>query len=255
MIDVNKLAEKVHTQEHRNSFLKISCAGLIGDDDKSDTQFHVWGQRAKSLYFKSPTQIVEPSPEDKIVRVPRILIVARLTKDVIEDDSFASLYATEAIQVSQERMWHSLVSGAPTHNHNLGFRSPHLVGDLDIDLKNSAKALSRQLKHSDSELRVSNCFLSSDLVAQYGLSLEKPGGYLGSRKVDGHTVNLYTDAYREPEHRVLNYSTLIHVAAPLQHGFYYDSGMTVLEQEDGSRTLSKSVSIFLNNTLSVVVSQ
>lgn len=171
----------------------------------------------------------------------------------------------DAFQVRQERIWLAMLERAALLNTEVfDFVAPALTGNFEGDLKAGQYQLNTQLASANASLssRYRTVYISADLApaalatlgAREDRAHEVDHGYVGSIIVDGREIDVYTDAYREEEHRFLPPNTMIHVTDPLNHGGYSE---TWLESNivDEQVSFVKEFTAVVTSTHSVVLQQ
>ncbi len=202
-------------------------------------RFPVRLKNVTASYSTSPTQIQSQITLDKWLLPPELQLVARpfiplndlnqSAGDVLQEKY---VEATEAIMVSEDRLWMNLLNGlvgidnpqtlvtgqltpatfmqVQTNVTRWGLKAPHVLiaTDLYQDIIGN-----------------SEFYTAMDPVARHELLLT---GELGT--MYGCTIT--SDAYRFQEHKVLNQGEFYIVADALNHGAYSDRGGLVSQPTD-----------------------
>jgi len=217
---------------------------FLSRQDLLPGQFPVVKLRRKDVtvvYATSPTKTESQITRDKIFTPPEVILEARpfielreintSTSDVL-DEKFGE--ALEAIMVGEDRLWKrqadstigldndlSIISGTLTPltlmevrqnvaRWNLPVPSLLMASDLYTDIVGDTTFIQAIEPVARHEL-----IMTGELAVLYGMSIT-------------------SDAYRHPEHRVLNQGEFYAISDPITHGQYTDRGGVDTEAISGA---------------------
>ncbi|QRE00273.1 hypothetical protein [Burkholderia phage BCSR5] len=225
-----RMAESLFMTANRQGFMRKYLTKITVEQG-SIPRFPVRKKDVTAVWSTSPTKVGTTIVRDKWYTPPELSIVARpfVTQNELNQsagDVLQEKYveATEAIMVAEDRLWYNQVKQIIGIDNNLtviggqltpysfttvmtnvtrwGLKAPHvlLATDLYMDIIGNV-----------------DFYSAIDPVARHELLLT---GELGV--MYGCTIT--SDAYRHPEHKVLDQGEFFVISDPLNHGAYSDRG-------------------------------
>lgn len=225
-----RMADSLYITANRQGFMRKYLTKITVEQG-SIPRFPLRNKNVTAVYSTSPTKIQSQITRDKWFTPPELQVVTRPFIPMNELNQSAGdvlqekyVEATEAIMVGEDRLWYnqvnqivgvdnplSIISGqltpytfaqVMTNVTRWGLKAPHVLIATDI--------------YQDI-IGNSDFFNAIDPVARHELLLT---GELGV--MYGCTIT--SDAYRHPEHKVLNQGEFFVIADALNHGAYSDRG-------------------------------
>lgn len=225
-----RMAESLYITANRQGFMRKYLA-KIQVDQGTVPRFPLRTKNVTAVWSTSPTRIESQITRDKWYTPPELSIVTRpfVTQNELNQsagDVLQEKYveATEAVMVAEDRLWYnqinqlvgvdnnlSIVSGqltpytlmqVATNVTRWGLKAPHILfaSDLYQDIIGNSEfynAIDPVARHE--------LLLTGELAVMYGMTIT-------------------SDAYRHPEHKVLNQGEFFVISEALNHGAYSDRG-------------------------------
>lgn len=225
-----RMAESLYMTANRQGFMRKYLA-KVQVDQGTVPRFPVRGKNVTAVWSTSPTRIESQITRDKWYTPPELSIVTRpfVTQNELNQsagDVLQEKYveATEAIMVAEDRLWYNQINELVGVDNNLsvisgqltpytlmqvatnvtrwGLKAPHVLiaSDLYQDIIGNSEFYSAMDPVARHEL-----LLTGELAVMYGMTIT-------------------SDAYRHPEHKVLNQGEFYVISESLNHGGYSDRG-------------------------------
>lgn len=225
-----RMAESLYMTANRQGFMRKYLT-RIDVQQGSIPRFPVRGKNVTAVWATGPTKVGTQITRDKWYTPAELSVVTRpfVTQNELNrsaGDVLQEKYveATEAIMVTEDRLWYnqanrlvgldnnlSIISGqltpytlaqVRTNVTQWGLKAPHVLiaSDLYTDIIGNQEFYSAIDPVARHEL-----LLTGELAVMYGMTIT-------------------SDAYRHPEHKVLNKGEFFVIADALNHGAYSDRG-------------------------------
>jgi hypothetical protein len=225
-----RMAESLYITANRQGFMRKYLAKTPVEQG-SIPRFPLRTKNVTAVWSTSPTRIETQITRDKWYYPPELSIVTRpfVTQNELNQSSGDVLQekyveATEAVMVAEDRLWYNQVNAIVGVDNNLsilqsgltpftlmqlqtnvtrwGLKAPHVLiaSDLYQDIVGNSEfynAIDPVARHE--------LLLTGELAVMYGMTIT-------------------SDAYRHPEHKVLNQGELYVISEALNHGAYSDRG-------------------------------
>lgn len=225
-----RMADSLYITANRQGFMRKYLA-KVQVDQGTVPRFPLRTKNVTAVWSTSPTRIDSQITRDKWYTPPELSIVTRpfVTQNELNQsagDVLQEKYveATEAIMVSEDRLWYNQVNQLVGIDNNLsiisgqltpftlmqvatnvtrwGLKAPHILiaSDLYQDIIGNSEfynAIDPVARHE--------LLLTGELAVMYGMTIT-------------------SDAYRHPEHKVLNQGEFFVISESLNHGAYSDRG-------------------------------
>jgi hypothetical protein len=225
-----RMADSLYQTCNRQGFARKYLTKITVEQG-SIPRFPVRLKNVVAAYSTSPTQIQPQITLDKWLTPPELQLVARpyiplndlnqSAGDVLQEKY---VEATEAIMVSEDRLWMNLVNGLVGVDNPLqivsGQLTPYTFAQVQVNVTRWGLKAPHVLIATDLYQDIignSEFYTAIDPVARHELLLT---GELGT--LYGCTIT--SDAYRFPEHKVLNQGEFFVISDALNHGAYSDRG-------------------------------
>lgn len=225
-----RMADSLYLTANRQGFMRKYLTKIVVEQG-SITRFPLRNKNVTAVYSTSPTKIQSQITRDRWLTPPELQVVTRPFIPMNEINQSAGdvlqekyVEATEAIMVGEDRLWYnqvnqivgidnplSIISGqltpytfaqVMTNVTRWGLKAPHVLIATDI--------------YQDI-IGNSDFFQAIDPVARHELLLTGELGVL-------YGCTITSDAYRHPEHKVLNQGEFFVISDALNHGAYSDRG-------------------------------
>lgn len=225
-----RMAESLYITANRQGFMRKYLT-KISVDQGTIPRFPLRTKNVTAVWSTSPTRIETQITRDKWYTPPELSIVTRpfVTQNELNQsagDVLQEKYveATEAVMVAEDRLWYNQVNSLVGIDNNLsiisgqltpytlmqvvtnvtrwGLKAPHILIASDIyqDIIGNSEFYSAIDPVARHEL-----LLTGELAVMYGMTIT-------------------SDAYRHPEHKVLNQGEFYVISEALNHGAYSDRG-------------------------------
>jgi len=225
-----RMAESLYITANRQGFMRKYLT-KISVDQGTVPRFPLRTKNVTAVWSTSPTRIETQITRDKWYTPPELSIVTRpfVTQNELNQsagDVLQEKYveATEAVMVAEDRLWYNQVNSLVGIDNNLsiisgqltpytlmqvvtnvtrwGLKAPHVLIASDIyqDIIGNSEFYSAIDPVARHEL-----LLTGELAVMYGMTIT-------------------SDAYRHPEHKVLNQGEFYVISEALNHGAYSDRG-------------------------------
>jgi hypothetical protein len=225
-----RVAESLYMTANREGFMRKYLA-KIDVAQGTIPRFPVRAKNVTAVWSTSPTRVQSQITRDKWLYPPELSIIARpfITQNELNQSAGDVLQekfveATEAVMVSEDRLWYNQANQLVGVDNNLaivsgqltpytlmqvvvnvtrwGLKTPHVLiaADLYADIIGNSEfyeAIDPVARHE--------LLLTGELAVMYGMTIT-------------------SDAYRHPEHKVLNQGEFFVIADKLNHGGYSDRG-------------------------------
>lgn len=225
-----RIAEQLYMTANRQGFARKYLAN-IKVEQGTIPRFPVRMKNVTAVVSTSPTKIQSQITRDKWIYPPELSIVARpfipqnelnqSAGDVLQEKYTE---ATEAIMVAEDRLWYNQANSLVGIDNNLsiisGQLTPYTLMGVATNVTRWGLKAPHILMATDLYMDIignSEFYSAIDPVARHELLLT---GELGV--IYGMTVT--SDAYRHPEHKVLNQGEFFVISDALNHGAYSDRG-------------------------------
>jgi hypothetical protein len=225
-----RMADSLYLTANRQGFMRKYLTKVVVEQG-SIPRFPLRNKNVTAVYSTSPTKIQSQITRDRWLTPPELQVVTRPFIPMNEINQSAGdvlqekyVEATEAIMVGEDRLWYnqvnqivgidnplSIISGqltpyafaqVMTNVTRWGLKAPHVLIATDI--------------YQDI-IGNSDFFQAIDPVARHELLLTGELGVL-------YGCTITSDAYRHPEHKVLNQGEFYVISDALNHGAYSDRG-------------------------------
>lgn len=225
-----RMAESLYITANRQGFMRKYLTKITVDQG-TIPRFPLRTKNVTAVWSTSPTRIETQITRDKWYTPPELSIVTRpfVTQNELNQsagDVLQEKYveATEAVMVAEDRLWYNQVNALVGIDNNLsiisgqltpytlmqvvtnvtrwGLKAPHILIASDIyqDIIGNSEFYSAIDPVARHEL-----LLTGELAVMYGMTIT-------------------SDAYRHPEHKVLNQGEFYVISEALNHGAYSDRG-------------------------------
>lgn len=225
-----RMADSLYMTANRQGFMRKYLA-RIEVQQGSLPRFPVRTKNVTAVWSTSPTRIESQITRDKWYTPPELSIVSRpfVTQNELNQSSGDVLQekyveATEAIMVSEDRLWYNLVNQTVGVDNNLSVITGQLTPYTLMQVQNNVTRWGLKAPHmlmaSDLYQDIvgnSEFYNAIDPVARHELLLT---GELAVM----YGMTLTSDAYRHPEHKVLSQGEFFVISESLNHGGYSDRG-------------------------------
>lgn len=225
-----RMADSLYLTANRQGFMRKYLAKITVETG-TVPRFPLRTKNVTAVWSTSPTRIDTQITRDRWYTPPELSIVARpyVTQNELNQsagDVLQEKYveATEAIMVAEDRLWYNQVNSLVGVDNNLsiisgqlapytlmqvatnvtrwGLKAPHILiaSDLYQDIIGNSEfytAIDPVARHE--------LLLTGELAVMYGMTIT-------------------SDAYRHPEHKVLNQGEFFVISESLNHGAYSDRG-------------------------------
>ena len=225
-----RMADSLYLTANRQGFMRKYLT-KVNVEQGAIVRFPLRNKNVTAVYSTSPTKIQSQITRDRWLNPPELQVVTRPFIPMNELNQSAGdvlqekyVEATEAIMVGEDRLWYnqvnqivgvdnplSIISGqltpysfaqVMTNVTRWGLKAPHVLIATDI--------------YQDI-IGNSDFFTAIDPVARHELLLTGELGVL-------YGCTITSDAYRHPEHKVLNQGEFFVISDALNHGAYSDRG-------------------------------
>lgn len=225
-----RIAESLYITANRQGFARKYLA-KVDVAQGSIVRFPMRAKNVTAVWSTSPTRIESQITRDKWYTPAELQVVARpfVTQNEINQSAGDVLQekfteATEAVMVAEDRLWYNQVNQIVGIDNNLtiisGQLTPFTLSQVAVNVSQWGLKTPHILMASDLYMDIignSDFFTAIDPVARHELLLT---GELGV--IYGMTIT--SDAYRHPEHKVLNRGEFFVISEALNHGAYSDRG-------------------------------
>ncbi len=230
MVLGQRMAESLYLTANRQGFMRKYLA-KIPVEQGTIPRFPLRTKDVTAVWSTSPTKIETQITRDKWYTPPELSIVTRpfVTQNELNQSAGDVLQekfveATEAVMVTEDRLWYNQINGMVGVDNNLavvsgqltpytlmqvatnvtrwGLKAPHILfaSDLYQDIIGNSEfynAIDPVARHE--------LLLTGELAVMYGMTIT-------------------SDAYRHPEHKVLNQGEFFVISEALNHGAFSDRG-------------------------------
>ena len=225
-----RMADSLYITANRQGFMR-KYTTKITVEQGAIVRFPLRNKNVTAVWSTSPTKIQSQITRDKWFTPPELQVVTRPFIPMNEINQSAGdvlqekyVEATEAIMVSEDRLWYQLVNEIVGVDNPLsvisGQLTPYTFMQLQVALTRWGLKAPHVLIATDIYQDIvgnTEFYTAIDPVARHELLLT---GELGV--MYGCTIT--SDAYRFPEHKVLNQGELFVISDALNHGAYSDRG-------------------------------
>jgi hypothetical protein len=225
-----KISESLYITANRQGFMRKYLA-KIDVEMGSIPRFPLRNKNVTAVWSTSPTKVESQITRDKWFTPPELTVVARPFIPQVElnqssGDVLQEKYieAVEATMVAEDRLYYSQLQALVGVDNNLtivsGQLTPYSLMTVVTNVTRWGLKGAHLLMATDLWQDVvgnSDFFTAIDPVARHELLLT---GELGT--MYGMTVT--SDAFRHPEHKVLNQGEFFVISDALNHGAYSDRG-------------------------------
>lgn len=225
-----RMADSLFITANRQGFMRKYLA-RVQVNQGTVPRFPLRTKNVTAVWSTSPTRIDSQITRDKWYTPPELSIVARpfVTQNELNQsagDVLQEKYveATEAIMVAEDRLWYNQVNALVGIDNNLSIVSGQLT---PFTLMQVATNVTRW------GLKVPNILLASDLYqdiignSEFYNAIDPVARHellLTGELAVMYGMTLTSDAYRHPEHKVLNQGEFFCISEALNHGAYSDRG-------------------------------
>lgn len=225
-----RMADSLFLTANRQGFMRKYLA-RVEVQQGSIPRFPLRTKNVTAVWSTSPTRIDSQITRDRWYTPPELSIVARpfVTQNELNQSSGDVLQekyveATEAVMVAEDRLWYNQANQMVGIDNNLsivsGQLTPFTLMQVATNVTRWGLKVPSILMASDLYQDIignSEFYSAIDPVARHELLLT---GELATM----YGMTLTSDAYRHPEHKVLNQGEFFCIADPLNHGAYSDRG-------------------------------
>jgi hypothetical protein len=225
-----RMAESLYLTANRQGFMRKYLT-KIPVEQGSIPRFPLRNKNVTATYATGPTKVYSQITRDRWLTPPELQIVTRpyiptnelnqSAGDVLQEKY---VEATEAIMVGEDRLWYNQVNAIVGIDNPLsiisGQLTPYTFAQVMVNVSQWGLKTPHVLMATDLYIDIignSEFYHAIDPVARHELLLT---GELGV--IYGCTVT--SDAYRHPEHKVLNQGEFFVISDALNHGAYSDRG-------------------------------
>jgi hypothetical protein len=225
-----RMADALYITANRQGFARKYLTKITVEQG-AIVRFPLRTKNVTAVYSTSPTKIQSQTTRDKWFTPPELQLVTRpfipqnelnqSAGDVLQEKY---VEATEAIMVGEDRLWYSQVDALVGVDNPLSIVSGQLTPFTFAQVMTNVTRWGLKAPHVliatdlyQDIIGNSDFFTAIDPVARHELLLT---GELGT--LYGCTIT--SDAYRHPEHKVLNQGEFFVISDALNHGAYSDRG-------------------------------
>jgi hypothetical protein len=225
-----RMAESLYITANRQGFMR-KYLSKVPVEQGTIPRFPLRTKNVTAVWSTSPTKIETQITRDKWYYPPELSIVTRpfVTQNELNQsagDVLQEKYveATEAVMVAEDRLWYNQVNAVVGVDNDLliitggltpysvmavqnrvtrwGLKAPHVLiaSDLYQDIVGN-----QQFYEAIDPVARHELLLTGELAVMYGMTIT-------------------SDAYRHPEHKVLNQGEFFVISEALNHGGYSDRG-------------------------------
>lgn len=253
------LAEELYQASNREGFMRR----LLARQDLSQGQIPIIRMRMKNVVATvatSPARVNAQLIRDNLLFPPEFYISSRpfieqrevdqSVGDVLEEKYIEGL---ESVMVGEDRTWYKLANATVNISNPLttivGTMNPQALANLRTTVTRWDIPVSTYLIASD---------IWNDIIGDVGFAqLIDPvskhelllSGQLGT--ILG--MGIVTDAFRHPQHKVLNQGEMFCVGDPINHGTYSDRGGINSQPIDGAQENIPGRGWWMTETVSMLV--
>ncbi len=225
-----RMADSLYITANRQGFMRKYLA-KVQVDQGTVPRFPLRTKNVTAVWSTSPTRIESTITRDKWYTPPELSIVTRpfVTQNELNQsagDVLQEKYveATEAVMVAEDRLWYNQVNNIVGIDNNLsvvsGQLTPYTLMQVAVNVTRWGLKAPHILIASDLYQDIignSEFYTAIDPVARHELLLT---GELAVM----YGMTITSDAYRHPEHKVLNQGEFFVISESLNHGAYSDRG-------------------------------
>lgn len=225
-----RMAESLYLTANRQGFMRKYLTKIVVDQG-TIPRFPLRTKNVTAVWSTSPTKIETQITRDKWYTPPELSIVTRpfVTQNELNQsagDVLQEKYveATEAVMVAEDRLWYNQVNSLVGVDNNLSIIPGQLTPYSLMQVRNNVTRWGLKAPHvliaSDIYQDIvgnQDFFTAIDPVARHELLLTGELGVL-------YGMTITSDAYRHPEHKVLNQGEIFVISEALNHGAYSDRG-------------------------------
>lgn len=225
-----RMAESLYITANRQGFMRKYLT-KVSVDQGTIPRFPLRTKNVTAVWSTSPTKIETQITRDKWYMPPELSIVARpfVTQNELNQsagDVLQEKYveATEAIMVAEDRLWYNQVNSLVGIDNNLSLIPGQLTPETLMQVANNVTRWGLKVPHiliaSDLYIDIigNTSFQNAvDPVARHELLLTGELAVL-------YGMTITSDAFRHPEHKVLNQGEFFVISEALNHGAYSDRG-------------------------------
>ena len=225
-----RMADSLYITANRQGFMR-KYTTKITVEQGAIVRFPLRNKNVTAVWSTSPTKIQSQITRDKWFTPPELQVVTRPFIPMNEINQSAGdvlqekyVEATEAIMVSEDRLWYMLVNEIVGVDNPLsvisGQLTPYTFAQVMTNVTRWGLKAPHVLIATDIYQDIignSDFFTAIDPVARHELLLTGELGVL-------YGCTITSDAYRHPEHKVLNQGEFFVISDALNHGAYSDRG-------------------------------
>lgn len=226
-----RMADSLFMTANRQGFMRKYLTKITVEQG-SVPRFPVRKKDVTAVWSTSPTKVESTIIRDKWYTPPELSIVARpfVTQNELNQsagDVLQEKYveATEAIMVAEDRLWYKQVKEIIGIDNNLalisgGDLTPRMFAQVMANVTRWGLKAPHVLIATDLYIDIignSEFQAAIDPVARHELLLTGELGVL-------YGCTITSDAYRHPEHKVLDQGEFFVISDPMNHGAYSDRG-------------------------------
>lgn len=225
-----KMADNLYMTANRQGFARKYLTKLTVEQG-AIPRFPVRTKNVTAVWSTSPTKIQPQITRDKWFTPPELQIVARpfipmndinqSAGDVLQEKY---VEATESIMVAEDRLWYNAVSSIVGIDNPQsiisGSLTPSTFAQVIVNITQWGLKAPHVLMATDLYADIignSDFYTAIDPVARHELLLTGELGVL-------YGCTITSDAYRHPEHKVLNAGEFFVISDALNHGAFSDRG-------------------------------
>lgn len=225
-----RMADSLYLTANRQGFMRKYLTKITVEQG-AIPRFPLRNKNVTAVYATGPTKVYAQITRDRWLTPPELQLVTRpfiptnelnqSAGDVLQEKY---VEATEAIMVAEDRLWYNQVNAIVGVDNPLsiisGQLTPYTFAQVMVNVSQWGLKTPHVLMATDLYYDIignSEFYAAIDPVARHELLLTGELGVLY-----GCTVT--SDAYRHPEHKVLNKGEFFVISDALNHGAYSDRG-------------------------------
>ncbi len=225
-----RMADSLYLTANRQGFMRKYLTKVTVEQG-AIVRFPLRNKNVVAVYSTSPTRVQSQLMRDRWLTPPELQVVTRpfiptnelnqSAGDVLQEKY---VEATEAIMVGEDRLWYNQVNAVVGIDNPLsiisGQLTPYTFAQVMTNVTRWGLKAPHVLMATDLYQDIignSDFFTAIDPVARHELLLTGELGVL-------YGCTITSDAYRHPEHKVLNQGEFFVISDALNHGAYSDRG-------------------------------
>jgi hypothetical protein len=225
-----RMADSLYLTANRQGFMRKYLTKITVEQG-SIVRFPMRNKNVTAVWSTSPTKVQAQITRDRWLTPPELQLVTRPFIPMNEINQSAGdvlqekyVEATEAVMVGEDRLWYNQVNQLVGIDNPLsiisGQLTPYTFAQVITNVTRWGLKAPHVLIASDIYQDIignSDFFTAIDPVARHELLLTGELGVL-------YGCTITSDAFRHPEHKVLNQGEFFVISDALNHGAYSDRG-------------------------------